>query len=177
MPSAGDRALSRDARHVDVGASSVTADRVESCRVVHAGNQGECRPSANPSATIVIPRCQAAVKKARAVSIFGDVRVIQFPYSNLNAIDGTRVRNAGWGRVPAQLEEYLPGGFEFRTEFADYRWTRVRARASPFGVESAMLRVRPVRRLRPELINVIAGMANSRTTTVTRNQVRFFLAP
>jgi len=128
-------------------------------------------------ATIVIPRYQAAINKARAASILGDVRVIQFAYSNLNAIEGTRIRNAGWGRVPDELEEYLPDGFEFRTEFADYRWTRVRARASPFGIESAMLRVRPVSRLRPELINAIAGMSNSRTTTVTRNQVRFFLTP
>jgi prepilin-type N-terminal cleavage/methylation domain-containing protein len=128
-------------------------------------------------ATIVIPRYQAAVNKARAASILGDVRVIQFAYSNFSAIDGGRTRNSGWGSVPPDIQEYLPGGFEFRTEFADYRWTRVRARASPFGVESAMLRVRPVRALRPELINAVAGMANARTTTVTRNQVRFYLTP
>ncbi len=128
-------------------------------------------------ATIVIPRYQAVINKARAASVLGDVRVIQFAYSNFMAIENGRARNAGWGRVPPEIEDYLPGGFEFRTDFADYRWTRVRARASPFGAESVMLRVRPVRGLRPELINAIAGMANENTTTVTRNQVRFYLAP
>lgn len=128
-------------------------------------------------ATIVIPRYQAVVNRARAASILGDVRVIQFAYSNFSALEGGRTRNSGWRRVPRDLQEYLPAGFEFGTEFADYRWRRVRARASPFGVESAELRVRPVRRFRPELVNTLAGLANSNTITVTRNQVRFFMVP
>lgn len=128
-------------------------------------------------AAIAIPRYLDVINRARATSIIGDVRAVQIAYSNFVAESGSRTRNSGWGRVPADLEPYLPDGFEFSNEFADYRWTRLRARASPFGVESAELRVRPIRKFRPMLLNTIAGMTNRTRTVKTRNQIRFYMVP
>lgn len=128
-------------------------------------------------AAIAIPNYLDVVNRARAASILGDVRAIQVAYSNFSADTGGRTRNSRWGQVSPDLEPYLPDGFEFSNEFADYRWIRLRARASPFGVESAELRVRPIRKFRPSLVNILAGMTNRTRTVKTRNQVRFYMVP
>jgi prepilin-type N-terminal cleavage/methylation domain-containing protein len=128
-------------------------------------------------AAIALPMIREAIYKAQAANILGDVRAVQIAYSQFIADDGTRVRNSGWGRVPRDLEPYLPDGFNFRTDLADYRWVRLRARGSPFGVESGELRVRPVQKLRPVLVEKLANMANQAMIVKKRNQVRFYMVP
>jgi hypothetical protein len=128
-------------------------------------------------AVIALPNYWSVVTKAHAANILGDVRAVQLAYSHFIADDGGRTGNSGWGRVPPGLEEYLPEGFNFSTEIADYRWIRLRPRASPFGVESAELRVRPQQRFRPELVNVLADMANQTMIVKKRNQISFYMVP
>ncbi len=128
-------------------------------------------------AAIVLPHFRSAVHKAQATDILGDVRAIQIAYSHYIVDGGERTRNAGWGRVPGDLRPYLPDGFTFRTDLADYRWVRLRPRASPWGVESAELRVRPQRRFRPVLVDVLADMANQTMIVKKRNHVRFYMVP
>ena len=60
---------------------------------------------------------------------------------------------------------------------ADYRWVRLRPRASPWGVESAELRVRPIRQFRPVLVDKLANMANQAMIVKKRNHVRFYMVP
>jgi len=128
-------------------------------------------------AAIAIPQYLGVVNRARAASIVGDVRAIQVAYANFSAETGGRTSNSGWGRVPPDLERYLPEGFAFTNDWADYRWVRLRPRASPFGVESAELRVRPKRQYRPVLVNLVAGMTNRTQTVKKRNQIRFYMVP
>ncbi len=128
-------------------------------------------------AAIAIPRLRGAILNAEAANILGDVRAVQVAYSNYLADGGTRARNSGWGRTPPGLAPYLPDGFNFATDVADYRWKRLRARASPWGVESGELRVRPKPNLRPALVDKLANMANQALTVRTRNQVRFYIVP
>jgi prepilin-type N-terminal cleavage/methylation domain-containing protein len=128
-------------------------------------------------ATIALPQYRSVVTKAHAANILGDVRAVQLAYSHFIADDGGRTRNSGWGRVPLDLEEYLPDGFNFRTDIADYRWVRLRPRASPFGVESAELRVRPQSRFRPELVDALADMASRTMIVKKRNHIRFYMVP
>ena len=128
-------------------------------------------------AAIVLPMLREAIHNARAADILGDVRAVQIAYSQYIMDGGTRIRNAGWGRVPADLEPYLPAGFTFSTDFADYRWIRLRPRSSPWGVESGELRVRPIPDLRPELVDKLAAMANRAMIVKKRNQVRFYMVP
>ncbi|MBT8398578.1 MAG: prepilin-type N-terminal cleavage/methylation domain-containing protein [Gemmatimonadetes bacterium] len=128
-------------------------------------------------AAIALPMFRDTVHNARAANILGDVRVVQIAYSNLLADNPTWTRNGGWGRVPPDLAPYLPEGFNFQTEMAVYRWVRLRPRASPWGVGSAMLWVRPVRNLRPRLVDKLARMANQTMIIKRRNDVRFYMVP
>lgn len=128
-------------------------------------------------AAIAIPTLQSAIMNAHAANILGDVRAVQIAYSQFMADGGTRARNTGWGRTPTDLAPYLPDGFNFATDVADYRWVRLRARASPWGVESGELRVRPKRNLRPVLVDKLADMANQALIVRTKNHVRFYMVP
>ncbi len=128
-------------------------------------------------AAIALPKLRGAIYKAQAANIIGDVHAIQVAYSQYISDGGTRPRNAGWGSVPADLAPYLPGGFEFSNDLADYRWTRLTAKASPWDVESGMVRVRPKRGLRDVLVPRLAAMANQAMIVKKRNQVRFFMVP
>lgn len=128
-------------------------------------------------AAIALPNLRVAIMNANAANILGDVRAVQIAYSQFIADGGTRAGNSAWGATPSDLAPYLPDGFNFSTDIADYRWTRLRARASPWGVESGMLRVRPKRNLRPILVDKLAKMANQALIVRTNNQVRFFMVP
>jgi prepilin-type N-terminal cleavage/methylation domain-containing protein len=128
-------------------------------------------------AAIVLPMLRTAIHNAQAANILGDVRVVQIAYSQYMVDGGVRPRNSGWGRVPNDLVPYLPEGFNFRTDIADYRWVRLRARASPFGVESGELRVRPIPDLRDVLVDKLASMANQAMIVKKRNHVRFYMVP
>ena len=128
-------------------------------------------------AAIALPRLRDAIYKAQAADILGDVHAVQIAYSQYMADGGTRPRNSGWGVVSRDLVQYLPDGFTFRTDIADYRWIRVAPRASPWGVEMGELRVRPVADLRTVMVDKLAGMANQAMIVKTRNQVRFYMVP
>jgi prepilin-type N-terminal cleavage/methylation domain-containing protein len=128
-------------------------------------------------AAIALPNLRAAIMNAHAANILGDVRAVQIAYSQFIADGGTRAGNSGWGTTPTDLEPYLPDGFNFATDIADYRWVRLRARSSPWGVESGELRVRPKPDLRPVLIDKLANMANQALIVRTNNQVRFYMVP
>jgi hypothetical protein len=105
------------------------------------------------------------------------VHAVQVAYSQYIADGGTRPRNSAWGSVAADLAPYLPDGFTFATDIADYRWVRVAANASPWGVEMGELRVRPVADLRKVLVDRLAGMANQAMIVRQNNQVRFYMVP
>lgn len=128
-------------------------------------------------AAIAIPNFRSAIMNANAANILGDVRAVQIAYSQFIADGGTRAGNSAWGATPTDLAPYLPDGLNFSTDIADYRWTRLRARASPWGVESGMLRIRPKRDLRPVLIDKLANMANQAMIVRTNNQIRFYMVP
>ncbi len=128
-------------------------------------------------AGIAVPSLARAIYKAHAADILGDRDVVRVAYHNYLADGGTRVRWSPWGTVPPELEPYLPGGFSFETEVADYRVARVRARASPWGVEMIQFRARPKRDMRRPLLRELEAMAHDEFTVVTRNNIRYYILP
>lgn len=128
-------------------------------------------------AAIAIPNFQKVIYKARASDILSDVHIIQVAYSQYLADGNTRPRNSRWGQVSRDLAPYLPDGFSFATDDADYRWLRVRGRASPWGVECGEVRVRPKRRWRQLLLDNLEAMSNKSTTLRKRNHIRFYMVP
>ncbi len=128
-------------------------------------------------AAIALPRLRNAIYSAQCTDILGDVHAVQVAYSQFIADGGTRPRNSGWGNVATDLAPYLPDGFNFATDLADYRWVRVAPRASPWGVEMGELRVRPKPELRTVLVDRLAGMANQAMIVKQANQVRFYMVP
>ena len=128
-------------------------------------------------AGIVVPNLATAVFKAHAADVLGDLNVIRVAYHQYLADGATRTSNAAWATVPGDLEPYLPGGFSIETDVAEYRWIRVRASASPWGLEMAQLRVRPKANVRTRLIAELRAMAYNEFTIVTANQARYYLLP
>ncbi len=128
-------------------------------------------------AAIALPRLRDAIYKAQVADILGDVHAVQVAYSQYLTDGGTRPRNSGWGVVSRDLVPYLPDGFTFATDLADYRWIRLSPAASPWGVEMGELRVRPKPDLRTVLVDKLAGMANQAMIVKTNTQVRFYMVP
>jgi len=128
-------------------------------------------------ATIALPRLREAIYKAQAADILGDVHAVQVAYSQFLADGGSRPRNSGWGAVSRDLVPYLPDGFTFATDLADYRWVRLSPSASPWGVEMGELRVRPKEGIRDVMVDKLARMANHAMIVKQRNQVRFYMVP
>jgi prepilin-type N-terminal cleavage/methylation domain-containing protein len=126
-------------------------------------------------AGMALPALHSAVWKARAAEVVSDIHTITVAYHEFLADNGDRVRNAGWGTAPSELIPYLPDGFSFTNPFVDYRWTRVRPNASPWGLEMGMVRVRPVAKYRKAMMPKLASMAPTATSLVTANQVRFYI--
>ena len=128
-------------------------------------------------AAIAIPNFSKVVYRARAADILSDAHTVQLAYSQYLADGNARPRNSGWGTVPVDLAPYLPEGFSFRTDEADYRWVRLRARASPWNAESGDFRVRPKARWRKLMLDNLEAMANKATTLRTANHIRIYMAP
>ena len=128
-------------------------------------------------AGIAIPNFQNAVWRARAAEVVSDVHTVTLAYHQYLSDGGAVVGKAAWGRVPSALETYLPDGFSFSTEVADYRWTRVKAKSSPWDVEMGMLRVRPLGEFKKLMMPKLAAAAPTATSVVTNNQVRFYITP
>ena len=128
-------------------------------------------------AAIALPMLRTAINNAQAANILGDVRVVQIAFSNYIMDSEPRIRNSGWGRVPSELIPYLPDGFDFSTDVADYRWIRLRPKASPWGVEMGELRIRPRANLREDLVDRLARMANQAMIVKKKTQVRFYMVP
>ena len=128
-------------------------------------------------AGIALPRLRSAIYNAEATRILGDVHAVQVAFSHYVSDGGTRPKNSRWGTVSTDLAPYLPDGFNFATEIADYRWVRTKAKSSPWGVEGGELRVRPKRDLRDVLVPRLAAMANDGVIVRKRNQVRFYMMP
>jgi prepilin-type N-terminal cleavage/methylation domain-containing protein len=126
---------------------------------------------------IAIPNFHKVVYKARASDILSDVHIIQVAYSQYLADGNTRPRNSRWGQVSRDLVPYLPDGFSFATDDADYRWLRVRGRASPWGTECGEVRVRPKSRWRQLLLDNLEAMSNRSTTLRKPNHIRFYMVP
>ncbi len=128
-------------------------------------------------AGIAIPNFQGAVWKARAAEVVTDVHTVTLAFHEYLADGGRRVRIRPWGTLPNELRDYLPENFPFQDDFVEYRWTRVGAAQSPWGVETGMLRVRPRTRYRKLMMPKLELVAPSGTSVVTRNQVRFYITP
>ncbi|MCJ7627808.1 MAG: type II secretion system GspH family protein, partial [Longimicrobiales bacterium] len=126
---------------------------------------------------IALPRLREAIYKAQAADILGDVHVVQVAYSQYIMDGETRPSNSEWGGVSPDLVPYLPGGFSFATDLADYRWVGLSPGASPWGVEMGELRVRPKPDLRTVLVDKLAGMANQAMIVKTTTSVRFYMVP
>ena len=75
-------------------------------------------------AAIALPRLRDAIYSAYAADVLGDVHAVEIAYSRYIMDGGTRPRNSGWGAVSRDLVPYLPDGFTFSTDVADYRWVR-----------------------------------------------------
>ena len=128
-------------------------------------------------AGIAIPNFQNAVWRARAAEVVSDVHTVTLAYHQYLADGGGRIRTAAWGSVPAALEPYLADGFSFSTEVADYRWVRVKAKSSPWGLEMGKLRVRPLGEFKKLMMPKLAAIAPTATSVVTNNQVQFYITP
>jgi prepilin-type N-terminal cleavage/methylation domain-containing protein len=128
-------------------------------------------------AAIALPRLQSATYKAYAADVLGDVHVITMAYHQFIGDGGGQVGTAAWSVPPSELETFLPSGFSFDTETADYRWVRVSAAASPWGEESGMVRVRPKTEHRARLMAQLNNMAKGPYVVVQTNQVWFYLNP
>ena len=126
-------------------------------------------------ATIAIPRLRSAIYNAEAANILGDVHAVQIAYAQFMASGGVKARNSGWGNVPADLAPFLPDGFNFATDVADYRFITLKSKASPWGTQMGELRVRPKRNRRPVLVDKLAAMSNQAMIVKKKNQVRFYL--
>ena len=127
--------------------------------------------------TIAMPRLRNAIYNAQAADILGDVHVVQIAYSQYIMDGGTRPQNSGWGAVSPDLVPYLPGGFTFATDVADYRWIRLSPEASPWGVEMGELRVRPQPSLTDVMLEKLAAMANQAMIVKTSSYIRFYMVP
>ena len=126
-------------------------------------------------AAIAIPNFNNMIYRARASDILGDVHVIQVAYYQFIADGGARPRNSRWGQPSSDLVPYLPDGFSFSTDDADYRWLRMRARASPWGVEGGEVRVRPKARWRQLMLDYLEAMSNKATILRRGNHIRFYM--
>ena len=126
-------------------------------------------------AGLALPSLQSAVWKARSAEVVSDIHTITLAYHEFLADGGGLVKNAAWGTVPPDLVPYLPDGFSFSDPFVDYRWTRVAPKASPWGLEMGMIRVRPVAKYRKVFMPKLASIAPTATSVVTNNQVQFYI--
>ena len=101
--------------------------------------RGECRPGRDRSgftllellvvimmlgilAGIAIPNFQKALWKATAAHVIGDARTVHLAASEFLTDNGRFPSGSGWGRVPPELEEYLPDGYDFEHEEITYLW-------------------------------------------------------
>ena len=128
-------------------------------------------------AGIALPSLTKAIYKAHAADVLGDLNVVQVAYHQYLADGGTQVRSRGWRRVPPELVPYLPEGFSFDTDVADYRVTRVRARSSPWDVEMIQFRARPKTNVRRPFMDALESMAWDEYTIVRRNHIRYYILP
>ena len=128
-------------------------------------------------AGIVVPNLANAVFKAHAADVLGDLNVVRVAYHQFLADGGTTTTSSAFGAVPADLAPYLPGGFTFSTEVADYRWVRVASAASPWGVEMGQFEVKPKPNAQQELMKNLAEMAFDEFTIVGVTTVRYYILP
>lgn len=128
-------------------------------------------------AAIALPRLRGAIYNAQCTGILGDVHAVQVAYSHYISDGGRRPGNSSWGSVATDLAPYLPDGFNFATDIADYRWVRLAPGASPWGVEMGELRVRPKPDLAKVLVDRLAGMSNQAMIVKQIDQVSFYMVP
>ena len=73
-------------------------------------------------ATIAIPLYRDAVVQAEASALIAASDHIATAAFSYQAEHGIYAVGAGWGVMPDELEPYLPDGFEFRTDNAEFLW-------------------------------------------------------
>lgn len=77
-------------------------------------------------AAIAIPRYQEAVARADAAHILGDVNTIRLAAFEFLSSEG-RFPSAGpFGSPPEEMEDLLPGGYDFEHKGVEYRWLSIR---------------------------------------------------
>lgn len=128
-------------------------------------------------AGLALPSLQMTIWKAHATDVLGDMHTVRLAYHQYLADGGERTRTRPWGRTPSDLEPFLPDGFSFETEIAEYRWVRVSPGASPWGVESGLFRVRPKRQVRRIFMTQLTNMAKGPNVVPRRNQILFYMIP
>ncbi|MFC1660273.1 prepilin-type N-terminal cleavage/methylation domain-containing protein [Gemmatimonadota bacterium] len=128
-------------------------------------------------AGLALPSLQTAIWKAHAADVLGDVHVARLAYHQYLADGGGRTRTRPWRRIPPDIESFLPDGFSFENDVAEYRWVRVSPGASPWGVESALFRVRPKPSVRRIFMTQLTSMASGPYVIPQRNQILFYFTP
>ena len=88
-------------------------------------------------AAIAEPSLRRAVTKARAADAVADMNVVRLAVLTFQADNDNWPRSQGKGRVPPDLEDYLPDGFSFTTP--DYTlsyedWSKNKKKAFDIGI-------------------------------------------
>ena len=92
--------------------------------------------------TIAMPQLQAAIARARASNVLGDLNTVRLAAYEALAESGNFPPQDFWGAVPSELAARLPDNFSFNKSDIRYRWRLFSAATSPFGVETGRFGIR-----------------------------------
>ena len=93
-------------------------------------------------ANVGLPMLRGAVVKADATHIIADYNAIRHAAFDYAAEGNAFPRSRGWNRVPPELIDHLPAGFDFEYKSASYRWRRWSSRRGSRPVLGLQVRVR-----------------------------------
>ncbi len=108
------------------------------------------------------PSLQRALMKARAADVVGDMNVVRVAVFNYLAEEGEWPADRGRGRIPRGLEDYLPEGFDFRSEryTMDYdNWAGRRGRRFRNTFDIGLTVVMNDSELGQEVVRMLGGNA------------------
>lgn len=117
-------------------------------------------------ANVGLPVLRGATVKADATHVIGDYHAIRHAAFDYAAEGNVFPRSRGWNRVPPELVDHLPSGFDFQYKSAAYRWRRWSSRSGSRPLLGLQVRTND-RVLHQALVAQFAG----RVTQVTRNRV------
>lgn len=93
-------------------------------------------------ANVGLPMLRGAVVKADAAHIIADYNALRHAAFDYAAEGNPFPRSRGWSRVPPELVDHLPDGFDFEYKSASYRWRRWSSRSGGQPVLGLQVRIR-----------------------------------